>query len=390
MFPRKNIAILGSTGSIGCQALDVVEQYPELFRASVLIAGKNVEKLIDQARKFRPEYAVIADKNAYVRLKEALTPLGIKVAAGADAVVDIVRTGDCFSMLLNSTVGYSGLGPTLAAIEGGKDIALANKESLVVAGSLVTRRLAKSGCRLYPVDSEHSAIWQCLAGEDKENVRRLIITASGGPFRTFTSSQIAEATVRDALHHPNWNMGAKITIDSATMMNKAFEIIEARWLFDLPAEKISAVVHPQSVIHSMIEFRDGAVKAQLGVPDMKLPIRYALAGGRRLDAPEEHLDFLKYANLTFEEPDVERFPCITLAASALDKGGTDACAINAANEIAVAAFLKEKIKFTDIYPLICKTASETTFVSDPEYQDFVEVNDEARGIAESLISTHSF
>ena len=387
MSIRKKIAILGSTGSIGRQALEVVGQHPDLFSAEVLIAGNNVELLVAQALEFKPRRVIIANEDKYSTLKQELEPKGFKVDAGEDAIADAIRYGDEFDMLLNSTVGYSGLKPTLAAIDGGKDIALANKESLVVAGSLVNRKLKQNNVALNPVDSEHSAIWQCLRGEDQRKVRRLIITASGGPFRTFTKEQIAKAGVRDALNHPNWSMGAKITIDSATMMNKAFEIIEAHWLFGIEPERIDAVVHPQSIVHSMVEFCDGAVMAQLGVPDMRLPIRYALGDGTRLNAPDEHLDLLANSTLTFEKPDVDRFPCITLASKALKKGGTEACAINAANEIAVAAFLKEKIRFTDIYPVICETAERVTLVKEPKYEDFVNVNAEARRIAEDIIET---
>lgn len=387
---KKNIAILGSTGSIGTQALDVVEQYPDLFSAKILIAGSNADKLAEQALKYKPETVAIADESKYGFLANELKNTGIKIVYGSKAISDLIKESNSFEMLLNSTVGYSGLAPTLAAIDGGKEIALANKESLVVAGSLVTRKLTENNGKLYPVDSEHSAIWQCLQGEDINRVRRLVITASGGPFRNCSLEELKKVTVKEALNHPNWAMGAKITIDSATMMNKAFEIIEARWLFDLPASKIDAIVHPQSIVHSMIEFNDGALKAQLGVPDMKLPIRYALTRGERLDAPEEHLDFAKYPSLTFEKPDLERFPCLGLARHSLEKGGTEACAINAANEIAVAAFLQEKIKFTEIYPLITAAAAKATFIENPDYQDFVEVNEEARKIAESLIKNKQF
>lgn len=385
MIRKRKIAILGSTGSIGRQALEVVEQYPDLFSAEVLIAGKNVGLLIGQALKFKPSRAIIADRNKFAELRDALAPAGIKVDAGEDAIADTIRDSDEFDILLNSTVGYSGLRPTIAAIEGGKDIALANKESLVVAGSLVREKLESSTVSLNPVDSEHSAIWQCLSGEDRRKVRRLIITASGGPFRTYSSEQIARASVKDALHHPNWSMGAKITIDSATMMNKAFEIIEAHWLFGVSPDRIEAVVHPQSIVHSMVEFCDGAVIAQLGVPDMRLPIRYALGDATRLDAPDEKLDLLAHSPLTFEKPDIERFPCLGLARKALAKGGTEACAINAANEVAVAAFLSERIGFTDIYPLICRTAEKVAFIENPQYDDFVSVNREARLIAEDII-----
>lgn len=374
---RKNIAVLGSTGSIGTQTLDVVSQYPDLFRATVLAAGTNVERLIEQARTYRPNIAIIADSSRYGQLKEALEPLGIETACGSEALAAAMERDD-FSTVVTATVGYSGLEPTIRAIRYGKDIALANKETLVVAGELVTSMLADSPTRIYPVDSEHSAIYQCLQGEDPATVRNLIITASGGPFRTKSAAELETVTVKDALRHPNWSMGAKITIDSATMLNKAFEIIEARWLFDIPAERIKAVVHPQSIVHSMVEFHDGAVKAQLGVPDMHLPIRYALGEAERLDAPQEHLSLSDYASLTFERPDTDKFPCLMLAYRALEEKGTTACVINAANEIAVAAFLHGQIRFLDIYPVILSTLEKTTRIERPVYDDYVAVNAEAR------------
>lgn len=374
---RKNIAVLGSTGSIGTQTLDVVSQYPDRFRATVLAAGSNLERLIEQAITYRPNLAIIADCSRYGQLKEALEPLGITTACGSEALADAMERDD-FSTVVTATVGYSGLEPTIRAIRSGKDIALANKETLVVAGELITSMLADSPTRIYPVDSEHSAIYQCLQGEDPETVRKLIITASGGPFRTKSVEELETVTVNDALRHPNWSMGAKITIDSATMLNKAFEIIEARWLFGIPAERIKAVVHPQSIVHSMVEFCDGAVKAQLGVPDMHLPIRYALGETKRLDAPQEHLSLSDYASLTFERPDTAKFPCLTLAYKALEERGTTACVINAANEIAVAAFLQGRIRFLDIYPVIMSTLEKTTRIERPVYDDYVSVNAEAR------------
>lgn len=303
----KRIAILGSTGSIGTQTLDVIAEYPDRFRPTLLVAGRKVDTLIQQALKWRPQMAIIADESLYWKLRDALAPLGIATAAGQQAINDAMAS-DCFDTVVTATVGYSGLAPTLRAIEAGKDIALANKETMVVAGELVTAALARSASRILPVDSEHSAIYQCLVGEDPAKVRRLIITASGGPFRTWTPAQLASATMRDALKHPNWSMGAKITIDSATMVNKAFEIIEARWLFDMPAEKITAVVHPQSIVHSMVEFVDGAVKAQLGVPDMRLPIRYALGETVRLATDDSPLTLGRMTQLTFEAPDTRAFP----------------------------------------------------------------------------------
>lgn len=381
--PQK-IAVIGATGSIGTQTLDIIGSHPELYKASVLSAGSRVDKLIELSVKHRPSLAVIADESKFGRLREALEPLGISVAAGEKALCEAVVRDDV-DMVVTATVGYSGLAPTIAAIKAGKDIALANKETLVVAGSYITRLLKDSPSRVYPVDSEHSAIYQCLAGEDPENVSRLIITASGGPFRTWTAEQIARATAADALQHPNWSMGAKITIDSATMMNKAFEIIEARWLFGISPERIEAVVHPQSIVHSMVEFKDGAVKAQLGMPDMRLPIAYALGHATRLEGSEKALTLDRYATLTFESPDTNRFPCLTLARTALSRGGNTACIINAANEIAVAAFLKDSTGFNDIYRIITETLERVPFIADPDYSDFVSTNTEARRLAASLI-----
>ncbi|MDE6157558.1 MAG: 1-deoxy-D-xylulose-5-phosphate reductoisomerase, partial [Muribaculaceae bacterium] len=319
------------------------------------------------------------------RLRDALAPLGIDTAAGAKALADCVDMPEV-DMVLTATVGYSGLAPTVRAIKAGKDIALANKETLVVAGNLVNSLLRESGSRLFPVDSEHSAIAQCLQGEDPATVERLLITASGGPFRTWPSERIAAATAADALKHPNWSMGAKITIDSATMLNKAFEIIEAHHLFGVAPERIEAVVHPQSIVHSMVEFADGAVKAQLGLPDMHLPIAYALGEDTRLAGAEKRLSLADYATLTFEKPDETRFPCLSLARHCLSKGGTAACTVNAANEVAVAAFLKGEIRFGDIYRVIADVLSQTSFVSAPSYDDYVAVNDEARSRAVALIN----
>lgn len=365
-----NIAILGSTGSIGTQTLDVISRFPERFKATVLAAGSNVEQLIEQAIRFRPSLAIIADESKYERLREALSPLGIETAAGSAAMADAMERPD-FDTVVTATVGYSGLLPTIRAIRAGKQIALANKETLVVAGELVTRLLAESPTRVIPVDSEHSAIYQCLVGEDNSTVSKLIITASGGPFRTFTREQIADVTPAQALHHPRWNMGAKITIDSATMLNKAFEIIEARWLFDITPDRIEAVVHPQSIVHSMVEFIDGAVKAQLGIPDMRLPIRYALGDATRLPSSERPLSLSDYAQLTFEKPDPEKFPCLTLAPYALNRGGNAACIINAANEVAVRAFLEEKISFPQIYTTITDALEAIPFVNSPTLDDYV-------------------
>lgn len=384
---QKQIALVGSTGSIGVQTLDIIEEYSDRFRAAVLVAGHKVEQLIEQARKFRPDLAIIADETAYPRLKEALEPLGIATAAGAQAIADAMELPS-IDLAVIATVGYSGLEPTLRAIKAGKQIALANKETLVVAGELVTRLLAESKSTIIPIDSEHSAIYQCLVGEDRSSVRRLIITASGGPFRLKSADELRNVTVADALAHPNWDMGAKITIDSATMLNKAFEIIEARWLFDITPDRIKAVVHPQSIIHSMVEFNDGAVKAQLGLPDMHLPIRYALGDATRLATRRPGLTVADYAHLEFFEPDLERFPMLNLAYHALENGGNTACIINAANEIAVASFLKERIAFLDIRRVIEATLMAIPFIASPDYSDYVATNAEARRYAEQWIASN--
>lgn len=381
----KRIAVLGSTGSIGTQTLDIIRNNPERYRATVLVAGRRVDELVAQARELRPALAIIGDESLYARLREGLEPLGVACAAGPVAVADAV-TRDDVDMVVTAMVGYAGLEPTLAAIRAGKDIALANKETMVVAGALITEMLRASRTRIFPVDSEHSAIAQCLAGEDPQSVRRLIITASGGPFRTWSAGAIERATAADALRHPNWSMGAKITIDSATMLNKAFEIIEARWLFDMAPDRISAVVHPQSVIHSMVEFRDGAVKAQLGVPDMRVPIAYALGEASRPAPVSDFCDLVKTGTLSFEEPDTRKFPCLTLAPLALERGGDTACVINAANEVAVAAFLAGEIGFNDIYRTIENTLARAPHIARPGFDDFVQSNARARQIAKSFIN----
>lgn len=385
MNQPKRIAILGSTGSIGTQTLEVTSRYPELFEVTVLIAGSKVDTLIQQAIARRPRLAIIADETKYLKLREALEPLGIATAAGSQAICDAM-SAPYVDTVVTATVGYSGLAPTMHAIAAGKDIALANKETLVVAGELVTEALKTSPTRMIPVDSEHSAIYQCLVGEDMERVKRLIITASGGPFRKMSPDKLAAVTVADALRHPNWSMGAKITIDSATMVNKAFEIIEARWLFNMSPDKIVAIVHPQSIVHSMVEFVDGAIKAQLGTPDMRLPIRYALGEAKRLVTGDRPLSFEDMRELTFERPDTERFPGLTLGHYALERGGNTACIINAANEIAVAAFLNGKIRFTDIYPLIIDTVDHIPFIATPSYEDYVATNDEARLYTTNAVS----
>ncbi len=386
---HKRIAVLGSTGSIGTQTLDVVRASGADLTVSVLASGHRVSALIKQAREVRPALAIIADEAQYAELHDALAPLGIATAAGAGAIEQAMSRDD-IDTVVTATVGYSGLAPTVAAIRAGKDIALANKETLVVAGNLIRKLLADSPSRIFPVDSEHSAIAQCLAGEDPETVRRLIITASGGPFLRWSAEQISKAKASQALKHPNWHMGAKITIDSATMMNKAFEIIEAHYLFNIPGRRIKAIVHPQSIVHSMVEFKDGAVKAQLGTPDMRLPIAYALAcSSRPWDRVAPRLSLSDMAALTFEEPDAERFPCLTLARYALDTGGNAACIINAANEVAVAAFLRDEISFTDIYDTVAETLRQAAFAEQPTLDDLRATNSEARAKAAEIISRHN-
>lgn len=383
---RKRIAVFGSTGSIGTQTLDIIKQNPDLYEVSTLIAGRRVTQLIEQAREFRPRRAIIADEALYPQLREALSSLGIETAAGPDAIADAMEADDT-DMIVTATVGYSGLLPTLRAIRANKDIALANKETLVVAGELVTNLLKESTSKIYPVDSEHSAIYQCLEGEDPATVKKLIITASGGPFRLMNKKKLSTVTAAEALRHPNWDMGAKITIDSATMLNKAFEIIEARWLFGIEPERIQAVVHPQSIVHSMVEFTDGAVKAQLGIPDMHLPISYALGCASRRPTGERPLTLADYASLTFEEPDTDKFPCLTLAAFSLNRGGITACIVNAANEIVNEAFRTGTVRFTDIYPVIMQTVERCDFISAPSLEDYIESNNQARMIAAEIINS---
>ena len=380
---KKKIAILGSTGSIGTQALQVIEEHPDLYEAYALTANNQVELLAEQARKFKPAVVVIANEAKYLQLKEMLSDLPIKVYAGSDALCDVVQATS-IDVVLASMVGYAGLRPTINAIKAGKEIALANKETLVVAGELITELAAQYHTPILPVDSEHSAIFQCL--ESDNPLEKVILTASGGPFRTFSMEQLRHVTKEQALKHPNWDMGAKITIDSATMMNKGFEVIEAKWLFGVRPEQIEVVVHPQSVIHSMVQFEDGAVKAQLGVPDMRLPIQYAFSYPKRIASSFDRLDFTQMTTLTFEQPDTEKFRCLALAYEALNQGGNMACIVNAANEIAVSAFLKEKISFIEISKLIEQTMNKVSFIKNPTYDDYVDTDTEARKIAEYLIT----
>ena len=379
---KKQIAILGSTGSIGTQALQVIEEHPDLYEAYAITANNQVELLAEQARKFMPAAVVIANESKYAQLKELLADLPIQVYAGADAICDIVQA-EPVDMVLASMVGYAGLRPTINAIKAGKEIALANKETLVVAGELINNLISQYHTPLFPVDSEHSAIFQCLEADNR--LEKVILTASGGPFRTFTREQLEHVTKEQALKHPNWDMGAKITIDSATMMNKGFEVIEAKWLFGLRPEQIEVVVHPQSVIHSMVQFQDGAVKAQLGVPDMRLPIQYAFSYPKRLQSSFDRLDFSQMTALTFEQPDTDRFRCLALANEALNKGGNMACIVNAANEVVVSAFLHDRISFLQMSEIIEQTMSKVAFIHTPTYEDYVATDAEARRVAESII-----
>ena len=381
---KRAIAILGSTGSIGTQTLQVVEEHPECFEVYALTAKSRVYELIEQARKFNPEAVVIADETKYEKLKEALADLPIKVYAGYEAICEIVQS-EPIDVVVTAMVGFSGLRPTIEAIKAGKAIALANKETMVVAGELITRLANEYKVPIMPVDSEHSAIFQCLAGEEHNRIERLILTASGGPFRTFTAELLEKVTKEQALKHPNWSMGAKITIDSATMMNKGFEVMEAKWLFGIEAKDIEVVVHPQSVIHSMVQFTDGAVKAQLGTPDMRLPIMYALSYPSRLKSSFERLDFGKLGELTFEKPNLELFPNLRHAYDALAMGGNMPCVVNAANEVCVAAFLADRIKFTDMSRIIERAMQSANFTIKPTLDDYIATDAEVRKMADNWI-----
>ena len=381
---KRSIAILGSTGSIGTQTLQVVEEHPDKFEVYAITANTRVDELIQQARKFMPEAVVIADESKYPRLKEALADLPIKVYGGYESICQIVESKP-IDIVVTAMVGFSGLRPTINAIKAGKAIALANKETMVVAGELINELAMKHRTPILPVDSEHSAIFQCLAGEMNNKVEKLILTASGGPFRTFTKEQLEHVTVQQALKHPNWSMGAKITIDSASMMNKGFEVMEAKWLFGVGAEDIEVVVHPQSVIHSMVQFGDGAIKAQLGTPDMRLPIMYALTYPTRLSSSFERIDWNTLKELTFEKPDLELFPNLQHAYTAIAQGGNIPCVVNAANEICVAAFLEERIKFTDMPKLIARAMEKATYILKPTLDDYLETDKEIRELVKSWI-----
>lgn len=381
---KKNIAILGSTGSIGTQALDVIEQNPDLFEVEVLTAHSQVDLLIQQAKKFRPNAVVIVNDDHYNSVYEALDPIDIKVYAGQKALDQIVQMGTV-DMVLTALVGFAGLSPALEALKAGKAVALANKETLVVAGELVMEAAMKSAVPIIPVDSEHSAIFQCLVGEEHNPVEKIILTASGGPFRTKSLEEIEKVSLKEALNHPNWSMGSKVTIDSATLMNKGLEAIEAKWLFGLKPEQVEIIVHPQSIIHSLVGFADGSLKAQLGLPNMHLPIQYALGFPYRIPSDSKRFSFTDYPSLDFEQPDLERFPNLRIALDCMKQGGNLPCLMNAANEVAVAAFLNEKIGFTDITHIIEKTIVNSTFLTSPDYQDYIESDQEARERATSFI-----
>ena len=380
---KRQLAILGSTGSIGTQALEVVSEHSDLFEVYALTANNQVDLLINQARKYMPEVVVIANERKYPELKEALEDLPIKVWAGADAIAQMVQS-EPIDMVLTAMVGYSGLRPTISAIKAGKAIALANKETLVVAGELIMKLAAEHKVPILPVDSEHSAIFQCLTGAYDNPIEKILLTASGGPFRRKTLEELATVTKAQALRHPNWTMGAKITIDSASMMNKGFEMIEAKWLFDVTPDQVQVVVHPQSVIHSMVQFEDGAVIAQLGIPDMKLPIAYAFSFPTRMRSMAPRLDFNQYSTLTFEEPDMERFRNLAFAFEAARQGGNMPCILNAANEGVVAAFLQDRIGFLQMSDVIERTMRKASFIVNPSYEDYVATDTEARRLAAEL------
>lgn len=387
MTDKRHIAILGSTGSIGRQALDVVRQHKDRFEVELLTANNSSELLIRQALEFMPANVVICNESKYQEVADALQPHDIKVFTGMDSVCALVRSED-IDIVLTALVGFSGLRPTVSAIEAGKIIALANKETLVAGGSVVMSLAKKHNAPILPVDSEHSAIFQCLMGAAGNPLTRIHLTASGGPFRSWTKEEIAAVTRKEALNHPQWKMGAKITIDSATMMNKGFEMIEAKWLFDTEPEKINIVVHPQSIIHSMVEFADGAIIAQMGHPDMREPIQYALSFPERLTLDNKKLDFAELGSLTFEKPDMDKFPCLALAFEAIGRGGNIPCAMNAANEAAVAAFLQDRIRFYDIPDIISSCMAGVEFVGAPGIDELISMNDEVYRKAAELCNVH--
>ncbi len=381
----KHIALLGSTGSIGTQALDVIRRHPDDFEATVLTAGRNAALLVEQAREFRPDSVVIADESRYAEVSEALADLPIKVYAGSDAICGVAESG-AVDTVLTAMVGFAGLRPTVSAIRAGKTIALANKETLVVAGGVIRQLCAEHRVAVLPVDSEHSAIFQCLNGEGHNKPRRILLTASGGPFRNYTAAQLETVTPAQALRHPNWNMGAKITIDSATMLNKGFEMIEAHWLYDVAPQDIEVVVHPESVVHSAVEFEDGAVIAQLGTPDMRLPIQYAFSYPRRLPLGGERLDLFALGALHFERPDTGRFPCLRLAYEAVGRGGNAPCMLNAAGEVANLAFRENRAAFADIARVAERVMAEATFAPSPTLDDLFATDAECRERAQRIIA----
>jgi 1-deoxy-D-xylulose-5-phosphate reductoisomerase len=381
---KKHIAILGSTGSIGTQALDVIASHPDVFEVEVLTAQNNADLLIEQAKKFNPNVVVIANEAHYTKVKEALASTDVKVYAGESALASVMEM-DSIHLVLTALVGFAGLKPTIKAIEAGKDIALANKETLVVAGELVTTLARQKGVNIYPVDSEHSAIFQCIVGEFHNPIEKIILTASGGPFRGKKKQELTQITKAQALKHPNWTMGAKVTIDSATLMNKGLEVIEAKWLFGLKPEQVEVIVHPQSIIHSMVQFRDGSIKAQMGLPDMRLPIQFAMGYPERLTSDFPRFDFTKYPALTFEKPDTETFRNLALAFEALGRGGNMPCVLNAANEVAVAEFLKDKIGFLDMPGVVEECLAGISFIKNPSLNDYIETDREARTKALELI-----
>ncbi len=381
---KKRIAILGSTGSIGTQALEVISQNPEHFEVEVLTANNSIKLLAEQTIKYQPNMVVVANECRAKELEELLKDEPVKIFAGKDALNQVVEL-DSVDTVLTAMVGYSGLIPTIHAVRAGKNIALANKETLVVAGEIITREAIKNNVNIYPVDSEHSAIFQCLAGEHMNAIEKIYLTASGGPFRGFTEEQLKKVTKADALKHPNWDMGAKITIDSASMMNKGFEVIEAKWLFDLKANQIDVIVHPQSIIHSIVQFGDGSMKAQMGLPDMKLPIQYALNFPQRLSSSFERFNFLDYPNLTFEQPNTKIFRNLALAFDALNQAGNMPCILNAANEVVVQAFLQEKISFLEMPNIIENSMQKVSFIKNPDLDDYIQTDKETRLLTNSFI-----
>lgn len=381
---KKHIAILGSTGSIGTQALEVVEQHASYFQVEVLTAQNNAALLIEQATKFKPNAVVIVNEAYYPQVKEALIPLDIKVYTGENALASVVQM-ESIDLVLTALVGYAGLLPTIKAIEAGKTIALANKETLVVAGEFITALAREKGVNIYPVDSEHSAIFQCMVGEFHNKIEKIILTASGGPFRGKKRHELAEVTRVQALKHPNWTMGAKVTIDSASLMNKGLEVIEAKWLFNLRADQVEVVVHPQSIIHSLVQFEDSSIKAQLGLPDMRLPIQFAMTYPDRVKSDFPRFDFAKFPALTFEKPDTETFRNLALAFQALEQGGNMPCVLNAANEVAVASFLEDKVGFLQMSDVVEQCLAKTPYIKSPKLEDYISTDQETRRMAKELI-----